>query len=123
MATMVARSCRRLPRYASDNIVMRYAKIALKLPGKTMIDVALRVRWMKVNAANQQVKPSSPSTDCSTSTDISYEVVVAAEIKGKSGQLFEENFQAINQISANFTPLKIEIVNDSRFVMITVEVH
>ncbi|KAI3683238.1 hypothetical protein L1987_83739 [Smallanthus sonchifolius] len=63
--------------YGSDDILKRFARIVLKLPGKTLTDVALRVRWMKVNAANQQVKPSSPSTDDSNSTysddDISFE--------------------------------------------------
>jgi hypothetical protein len=36
-------------RYASDAPVIRYAKIAMKLPDKTVRDVALRCRWMNVS--------------------------------------------------------------------------
>ena len=36
-------------RYASDAPVIRYAKIAMKLPEKTVRDVALRCRWMSVS--------------------------------------------------------------------------
>ena len=39
-------------RYASDAPVIRYAKIAMKLPEKTVRDVALRCRWMNVSEIN-----------------------------------------------------------------------
>ncbi|KAJ8430992.1 hypothetical protein Cgig2_027705 [Carnegiea gigantea] len=38
-----------LVKYASDSSVVRYAKIALQLPNKTVRDVALRSRWMNVS--------------------------------------------------------------------------
>ncbi|KAJ0809554.1 putative transcription factor MYB-HB-like family [Helianthus annuus] len=107
-----------LTKYASDSKVMRYAKIAPKLQNKTMRDVALRCIWMtKKVADHQQVKPSSHATNhsngqpyahLSNSTDsddtdsISYE-----DIGGESGQLIEENVQAMKQISANFSSLKV----------------
>ena len=37
-------------RYASESILVRYAKIAMKLKDKTVRDVALRCRWMTVSA-------------------------------------------------------------------------
>jgi len=38
-----------MSRYASDSSVVRYAKIAMQLPNKTVRDVALRSRWMNVS--------------------------------------------------------------------------
>jgi hypothetical protein len=37
-------------RYAMETNVVRYAKIALQLPNKTVRDVALRCRWMTVSS-------------------------------------------------------------------------
>ncbi|XP_076886079.1 uncharacterized protein LOC143535823 [Bidens hawaiensis] len=93
---------------------MRFAKIAPKLQDKTVRDVALRCVWMNEKVADQQVKPSSnatnhsghPNAHLSNSTDsddsISYE-----DIDGELGQLLEENVQAMEQISANFSSLKV----------------
>jgi hypothetical protein len=36
-------------RYALDAAIVRYAKVALSLPNKTVRDVALRCRWMSVS--------------------------------------------------------------------------
>ncbi|KVI03753.1 Homeodomain-like protein [Cynara cardunculus var. scolymus] len=104
-----------LVKYASDNRVMRYAKIAGKLQDKTARDVALRCKWMtkkeigkrrkddnlsrkhkdkKEKLADQLAKPSSHATNR------------ANAIGGVSGQLLEQNAQALDQISANFSALK-----------------
>ncbi|KAK9069054.1 hypothetical protein SSX86_013170 [Deinandra increscens subsp. villosa] len=48
---------------SEHSMVKRYAKVALKLQGKTLNDVALRCRWMTEKAAYQQVKPSSHATN------------------------------------------------------------
>ena len=37
-----------LLKYASESDIVRYAKIAQQLHSKTMRDVALRVKWMKL---------------------------------------------------------------------------
>lgn len=123
-----------LVKHASDNRVLRYAKIAGKLQDKTARDVALRCRWMtkkefgkrrkddssrkqikKEKVVDQQAKPSShamnranglPYAQSSVSIDsddgISYNA-----IGGASGQLLEQNAQALDQISANFSALKV----------------
>eukprot|EP00268_Persea_americana_P019072 TRINITY_DN19766_c0_g1_i2.p1 TRINITY_DN19766_c0_g1~~TRINITY_DN19766_c0_g1_i2.p1 ORF type:complete len:198 (+),score=32.73 TRINITY_DN19766_c0_g1_i2:1196-1789(+) len=39
-----------LVRYAEESNIMRYIKIAAKLPDKTVRDVALRCRWMTVSS-------------------------------------------------------------------------
>lgn len=36
-------------RHASESSIIRYAKIAMSLPNKTVRDVALRCRWMTVS--------------------------------------------------------------------------
>ncbi|KAL8260754.1 hypothetical protein R6Q59_028707 [Mikania micrantha] len=98
-------------KYASDSMVMRYAKIVLKLQNKTLKDVALRCRWMtekekrkqrkqkqekKEEAASEQVK--SPSTNHSSGECIDEEI----SCKGAAAaQLLEQSGDAINQVSAN----------------------
>ena len=37
-------------RYGSVSSILRYAKIAMELPSKTVRDVALRARWMNVSS-------------------------------------------------------------------------
>jgi hypothetical protein len=41
--------CLTLHRFVADAPVVRYAKIAISLPDKTVRDVALRCRWMAVS--------------------------------------------------------------------------
>ncbi|XP_076902383.1 uncharacterized protein LOC143557118 [Bidens hawaiensis] len=103
-----------LTKYAADNKVMHFAKIAPKLQDKTVRDVALRCVWMNEKVADQQAKPSSNATNhsghlnapSSNSTDsddsISYE-----DIGGELGQLLEQNARAMEQVSANFSSLKV----------------
>nr|XP_043610469.1 uncharacterized protein LOC122582176 isoform X2 [Erigeron canadensis] len=127
-----------LTKYASDKPVMRFAKIAEQLQDKTVRDVALRTRWMtkkengkrrkdnsnssrrhkdkKEKVADQQAKPSSntanrsngpqyaqPSTSIDSDDGISYK-----DIGGASGQLLEQNAQALDQILANFSTFKVQ---------------
>ncbi|KAL8260716.1 hypothetical protein R6Q59_028669 [Mikania micrantha] len=103
-------------KYASDSMVMRYAKIAQKLQNKTLKDVALRCRWMtekekrkqrkkkqekKEEAASEQVK--SPSTNHSSGECIDEEI----SCKGAAvAQLLEQSDHAINQVSANANVFK-----------------
>ncbi|KAK9057483.1 hypothetical protein SSX86_022319 [Deinandra increscens subsp. villosa] len=101
-----------LTKYASDSKVMRFAKIAFKLRGKTMRDVALRSKWTTEKVEDQHVEPSSLATNNSSSGsinsddhDISYEgsFWLLQRFSGESRQLLEENLQAMKQISANFS--------------------
>ncbi|XP_076956588.1 uncharacterized protein LOC143631849 [Bidens hawaiensis] len=109
-----------LPRYASYNLVQRYAKIAVKLHGeKTIYDVALRVRWMNGKAVCQQVKPSSDASnhsngldhaplsssidnDDDTDDDESYKA-----IGGTAVHLLEQINQAMNHFDANITTFTV----------------
>ncbi|KAI3667858.1 hypothetical protein L6452_42928 [Arctium lappa] len=126
-----------LVKYVSDDRVVRYAKIAGKLQDKTARDVALRCRWMskkeigkrrkddnnlsrkhkdkKEKVGDQQAKPSSHATHranglpyaqlsvfMESDDGISYKA-----IGGASGQLLEQNAQALDQISANFSAFKV----------------
>ncbi|XP_059659949.1 uncharacterized protein LOC132306546 [Cornus florida] len=125
-----------LTKYASESNIVRYAKIAMQLKDKTVRDVALRCRWMtkkengkrrkedhssarknkdrKEKVADPLAKlphatirsngPSYAQSMISMGSDdgISYEA-----IGGATGQLLEQNAQALDQISANFSAFKI----------------
>lgn len=123
-----------LVQYASDKPVLRYAKIARKLEDKTVRDVALRCRWMskkeigkrrkddsrrhrdkREKAMDLLAKPSAHTTNqgnglpyaqASISID-SDDGISYKDIGGLSGQLLEENAQALEQISANFSSFKV----------------
>ncbi|XP_004486880.1 uncharacterized protein [Cicer arietinum] len=126
-----------LSKYATESNIVRYAKIALQLQNKTVRDVALRVRWMnkKENskrrkddhnlsrkskdkkervsdpaaksshfAARPNVPPYAPPMITMDNDDgISY-----AAIGGPTGELLEQNAQALSQISANLSSLQIQ---------------
>uniref|UniRef100_A0A453CB16 Uncharacterized protein n=2 Tax=Aegilops tauschii TaxID=37682 RepID=A0A453CB16_AEGTS len=51
-----------LVKYASDAPVIRYAKIAMKLPEKTVRDVALRCRWMSKKESGKRKKEDHSSS-------------------------------------------------------------
>ncbi|XP_059626322.1 uncharacterized protein LOC132269226 [Cornus florida] len=125
-----------LAKYASDSNLVRYAKIAMQLPDKTVRDVALRCRWMtkkeigkrrkednnptrknkdkKEKVADPLGKASHVTTHSSgppyaqsmismdNDDGISYKA-----IGGATGQLLEQNAQALNQISSNFSAFKM----------------
>ncbi|XP_027341345.1 uncharacterized protein LOC113854524 [Abrus precatorius] len=126
-----------LTKYASESNIVRYAKIALQLQHKTVRDVALRVRWMnkKENskrrkddhnlsrkskdkkervsdptvkssnfAARSSVSPYAPPMITMDNDDgISY-----TAIGGPTGELLEQNAQALNQISTNLSAFQVQ---------------
>lgn len=126
-----------LAKYAADSSIMRYAKIAVKLQDKTVRDVALRCRWMtkkengkrrkEDNSSSRKSKdkkekvtdPSAKSSSHATNRANGPPYVQAVipmdsddgisykAIGGTSGQLLEQNAQALDQISANFAAYKI----------------
>nr|AGL11918.1 DIV and RAD interacting factor 1 [Antirrhinum majus] len=125
-----------LSQYASEPNIVRYAKIAQALKDKTVRDVALRCRWMnkkengkrrkddhnsskknkdKKEKVTDSLPKSSQVANCSngppyvqsmmsmdSDDGISYKA-----IGGATGQLLEQNAQALDQISANFAAFKI----------------
>ncbi|KAL5156747.1 GTPase-activating protein GYP7 [Glycine soja] len=126
-----------LSKYASESNIVRYAKIALQLQHKTVRDVALRVRWMnkKENSkrrkddhnltrkskdkkervsdpavkssnftARSNVSPYAPPMITMDNDDgISY-----TAIGGPTGDLLEQNAQALNQISTNLSAFQVQ---------------
>ncbi|KAM5578099.1 hypothetical protein ABKV19_008431 [Rosa sericea] len=126
-----------LANYATEANIIRYAKIAMQLQNKTVRDVALRCRWMtkkenskrrkeehnlarkskdkKERVVDTSAKPShftnrpsvAPYTPPIISMDnddgISYKA-----IGGVTGELLEQNAQALNQISTNLQAFQIQ---------------
>ncbi|KAK4375028.1 hypothetical protein RND71_005705 [Anisodus tanguticus] len=125
-----------LAKYATESNISRYAKIAMQLKDKTVRDVALRCRWMSkkeigkrrkddhnsrknkdkkekvtdsmpksTHVANRANGPLYAQSVMSMDSDdgISYKA-----IGGTTGQLLEQNAQALDQISANFAVFKIQ---------------
>ncbi|MED6170820.1 hypothetical protein PIB30_034730 [Stylosanthes scabra] len=126
-----------LTKYASESNIVRYAKIALQLQSKTVRDVALRVRWMnkKENSkrrkddhnltrkskdkkervsdaaaksshfpARSNVPPYAPPMITMDNDD----GIPCTAIGGPTGELLEQNAQALNQISANLSSFLIQ---------------
>ncbi|MED6144675.1 hypothetical protein PIB30_017776 [Stylosanthes scabra] len=126
-----------LTKYASETNIVRYAKIALQLQTKTVRDVALRVRWMnkKENSkrrkddhnltrkskdkkervsdaaaksshfpARSNVPPYAPPMITMDNDD----GIPCTAIGGPTGELLEQNAQALNQISANLSSFLIQ---------------
>ncbi|KAL1345162.1 hypothetical protein HN51_018950 [Arachis hypogaea] len=126
-----------LSKYASETNIVRYAKIALQLQSKTVRDVALRVRWMnkKENSkrrkddhnltrkskdkkervsdagaksshfpARSNVPPYAPPMITMDNDD----GIPCTAIGGPTGELLEQNAQALNQISANLSSFMIQ---------------
>ncbi|KAK3039835.1 hypothetical protein RJ639_028228 [Escallonia herrerae] len=125
-----------LAKYASDSVIVRYAKIAMQLKEKTVRDVALRCRWMtkkengkrrkddhssrknkekKEKVADLSAKSASHVTNRSNGPPYAQPVISMDSddgisyqaIGGATGQLLEQNAQALDQISANFSVFKI----------------
>ncbi|KAL9268318.1 hypothetical protein AKJ16_DCAP22671 [Drosera capensis] len=122
-----------LKKHASVTLVVRYAKIAMQLPNKTVRDVAFRCRWMHKKEMSKRRKDERKSKDkrekvtdssgkasqpsprptvqpCSLPTvsvdnddGISYK-----DIGGPVGELLEQNAQTFEQISANFSSHQIQ---------------
>nr|XP_011466862.1 PREDICTED: uncharacterized protein LOC101313817 [Fragaria vesca subsp. vesca]XP_011466863.1 PREDICTED: uncharacterized protein LOC101313817 [Fragaria vesca subsp. vesca] len=126
-----------LANYATEANIIRYAKIAMQLQNKTVRDVALRCRWMtkkenskrrkeelnlarkskdkKERVVDTSAKPSHfttrpnvapyvpPIISMDNDDGISYKA-----IGGVTGELLEQNAQALNQISANLQAFQIQ---------------
>ncbi|CAH8290772.1 unnamed protein product [Eruca vesicaria subsp. sativa] len=125
-----------LAKYASDPMIVRYAKIAMKMKDKTVRDVALRCRWMtkKENGKRRKEDHSSrkskdkkeKTTDTSAKSSSHLNVhpngpsfappmmpldtddgISYKAIGGVSGDLLEQNAQMFNQVSSNFSAFQI----------------
>ncbi|KZV32204.1 hypothetical protein F511_29779 [Dorcoceras hygrometricum] len=125
-----------LAKYASETTIVRYAKIAQALQEKTVRDVALRCRWMnkkengkrrkddqnsskKNKDKKEKIADSLPKSSQvpSRSNDPPYvssmmlmdsdDGISYKMIGGASGQLLEQNAQALDLISSNFAAYKI----------------
>ncbi|KAK9997331.1 hypothetical protein SO802_022017 [Lithocarpus litseifolius] len=103
-----------LAKFPSESNIIRYAKIAMLLQNKTVRDVALRCRWMTERVNDPSAKPSHfaarpnvppyapPMIPVDNDDGISFKA-----IGGPTGELLEQNAQALNQISANLQALQI----------------
>ncbi|KAG6535487.1 uncharacterized protein LOC122017463 [Zingiber officinale] len=126
-----------LSKYASETILICYAKIAMKLHDKTVRDVAMRCRWMtkkenskrrkeEHNLARKSKDKKERVSDASAKA-LSYigtrpnvptypppmlpvddDDIAYKDIGGRTGELLESNAEAFSKISANFTNLKIQ---------------
>ncbi|KAK0588549.1 hypothetical protein LWI29_002488 [Acer saccharum] len=126
-----------LSKYASDQMLVRYAKIAMQLKDKTVRDVALRCRWMNKkengkrrkedhNSARKSKDRKEKATDSSAKSSShlstrpngpSYappmipmdtdDGISYTAIGGVTGELLEQNAQMFQQISANFAAFQI----------------
>ncbi|KAL1211985.1 hypothetical protein V5N11_023955 [Cardamine amara subsp. amara] len=125
-----------LAKFASEPIIVRYAKIAMKMKDKTVRDVALRCRWMtkKENGKRRKEDHSSrkskdkkeKTTDSSVKSSSHLNVhpngpsyalpmmpidtddgISYKAIGGVSGDLLEQNAQMFNQVSSNFSAFQL----------------
>uniref|UniRef100_A0A6N2LGW9 SOCS box domain-containing protein n=1 Tax=Salix viminalis TaxID=40686 RepID=A0A6N2LGW9_SALVM len=126
-----------LAKFAMETNVVRYAKIALQLPNKTVRDVALRCRWMtkKENSKRRKednlmrkskdkkerhsdpfAKTSNFMVTCPNVTPFatpmmpldSDESISYDAIGGAIGELLKQNAQTFHQISANLASYQIQ---------------
>ncbi|KAL9340043.1 hypothetical protein Peur_066262 [Populus x canadensis] len=123
--------------FAEETNVVRYAKIAMNLPNKTVRDVALRCRWMNKKEQSKRRKEDNlarrsrdkkerhgdPSAKTSNfmaahpsvspfATPMmpleSEEGISYDAIGGVTGELLKQNAQILNQISANLASFQIQ---------------
>ncbi|CAK9324495.1 unnamed protein product [Citrullus colocynthis] len=104
-----------LKKYAAESSVIRYAKIAMQLPNKTVRDVALRCRWMNERVSDPSMKSAQvaarpnvppygmPMIPMDNDDGVSYKA-----IGGTTGELLEQNAHAMNQISSNLASFQIQ---------------
>lgn len=125
-----------LSKYATESNIIRFAKIAVQLPNKNVRDVALRCRWMtkKENSKRRKEEHSlmrkskdrkEKMTDSSANsshliaqtgfppyaqgmvTNGNANGMLYSAIGGATGQLLQQNAQALEQISANLETLQL----------------
>ncbi|RLM74677.1 homeobox protein SIX3-like isoform X2 [Panicum miliaceum] len=126
-----------LAKYASDAPVIRYAKIAMKLPEKTVRDVALRCRWMNKKESGKRKKEDHNSSkkskdkkekvsDSSSKPPVHMagrpnvppyplpvlplddDEISSKAIGGPTGEILETNAQVLSQISTNLSNMQIQ---------------
>ncbi|GKV29177.1 hypothetical protein SLEP1_g38125 [Rubroshorea leprosula] len=127
-----------LKKYASEPFISRYAKIAVHLPNKTVRDVALRSRWMTKKEISKRRKeehnstrksrdkrervsdPSAKPVYFGSHTNVPYgslstmippnydDDISVKAMGGVTGELLQQNAQAINRISTNLASLELE---------------
>ncbi|KAK3139120.1 hypothetical protein QOZ80_5AG0378110 [Eleusine coracana subsp. coracana] len=124
-----------LAKYATDAAVVRYAKIAMSLPDKTVRDVALRCRWMARKESNKKKKEElskknkekkEKASDSSSKgpahlvarpnappytlpvLPMDDDDVSYKAIGGPTGQLLEHNAQILNQIYTNISNMQVQ---------------
>ncbi|XP_064956175.1 uncharacterized protein LOC103979385 isoform X1 [Musa acuminata AAA Group] len=124
-------------RHASESSIIRYAKIAMSLPNKTVRDVALRCRWMTKKESGKRRKEdhnlskkskdkkervtdalAKPSTHLGSLPNaplyplpmlpMDDDGITYKVIGGRTGQLLESNADAFTKISANLASLKVQ---------------
>ncbi|KHG09006.1 Killer toxin KHS [Gossypium arboreum] len=123
-----------LQKYALESSVTRYAKIALDLQNKTVRDVALRCKWMtkkenskrrkeglnlarKIKDKRERVYPSGNHTHFAAQPNLPpyptpmipvdfNDGISYTAIGGVTGELLEQNAQALNRISENIAALQ-----------------
>ncbi|CAL4951099.1 unnamed protein product [Urochloa decumbens] len=126
-----------LAKYASNAPVIRYAKIAMKLPEKTVRDVALRCRWMNKKESGKRKKDDHNSSkkskdkkekvsDSSSKPPVHMvgrpnvppyplpvlpmddDEISSKAIGGPTGEILENNAQVLSQISTNLNSMQIQ---------------
>ncbi|XP_009416980.2 uncharacterized protein LOC103997473 isoform X2 [Musa acuminata AAA Group] len=126
-----------LSKYASESIIVRYAKIATQLRDKTVRDVALRCRWLtkKENSKRRKedhnlTRKSKDKKERVTETSAKSSAHLGTRpnvllytppmlpvddddfsytaIGGQTGELLENNSEAFTKISANFANLRMQ---------------
>ncbi|KAK9672209.1 hypothetical protein RND81_12G084500 [Saponaria officinalis] len=124
-----------LVKYASEINVVRYAKIALSMPNKTVRDIALRCRWLNKKEVSKRRKedhsrkskdkrekvtentskpphlasrPSSHPYAVPAVPDDNEDGVSYEAIGGPTGELLKQNQQLFQQISANFSSFQVQ---------------
>ncbi|CAN6360567.1 unnamed protein product, partial [Urochloa humidicola] len=126
---------RALAKFAADAPVVRYAKIAMSLPEKTVRDVALRCRWKAKKESSKKRKeelykkskekkerigdssskgpahlvarPNAPSYTVPV-LPIDDDDVSYKAIGGPTGQILEHNAQILNQIHSNISNMQVQ---------------
>ncbi|THU58987.1 hypothetical protein C4D60_Mb03t20250 [Musa balbisiana] len=123
--------------HASESSIIRYAKIAMSLPNKTVRDVALRCRWMTKKESGKRRKEdhnlskkskdkkervtdalAKPSTHLGSLPNaplyplpmlpMDDDDITYKVIGGRTGQLLQSNSDAFTKISANLASLKVQ---------------
>nr|XP_018686890.1 PREDICTED: uncharacterized protein LOC103997473 isoform X1 [Musa acuminata subsp. malaccensis] len=126
-----------LSKYASESIIVRYAKIATQLRDKTVRDVALRCRWLtkkenskrrkedhnltrKSKDKKERVTETSAKSSAHLGTrpnvllytppmlPVDDDDISYTAIGGQTGELLENNAETFTKISANFANLRMQ---------------